>query len=471
VFDGNVYVAGGAVGIGVASPAAGLEIDGPAKMTGFQLTAAPTAGYVLTSDATGIGTWEASPGTIGGGGTAGYIPRYTSPTIIGDSAIYEYAGRVSIGSTTSDAKLRIDNTTPITSMAIRDSSTATSGHYLMKLRRTEVLNSSNGFISMSAPEGSASNFPFISCRLKGAIGSSTTFSVAGDGSIVSLGSLMLTNEAPEAVLAYTNVEADYGVGVKGIFMGGAYDGVGVQGEAATDDYYGTGGKFEGGYIGAHGFVEPTGSQAYYGVYGYCDGGSGMNFGVFGDATGGGSNCGVYGMASGGTNDWAGYFDGDVRVTGTFTNPGPALEIDHPLDPVDQYLRHPAVHSSEMKNVYDGVVVLSSSGEAWVELPDWCEALNTDFRYQLTAIGAPGPSLYIADEVAGNRFRIAGGEPGMKVSWMLTGVRHDAHARACGIAVEGPKRSDDTGKYLHPEAHGASPTLAIGRFAVEDSKLK
>jgi hypothetical protein len=144
-----------------------------------------------------------------------------------------------------------------------------------------------------------------------------------------------------------------------------------------------------------------------------------------------------------------------------------MMIDHPLDPAEQYLRQPAVHSDEMKNVYDGVVALDADGGAWVELPDWCEALNTDFRYQLTAIGAPGPNLYVADVVAGTRFRIAGGDYGMKVSWMLTGVRHDAHAEANSVLVEEQKRADERGKYLHPEAHGVSPTLAIGRVTEKE----
>jgi hypothetical protein len=51
----------------------------------------------------------------------------------------------------------------------------------------------------------------------------------------------------------------------------------------------------------------------------------------------------------------------------------------------------------MKNVYDGIVVLDNKGKAEIELPDWFGAINKDFRYQLTAIGAPGPNLYIAEE--------------------------------------------------------------------------
>ena len=53
----------------------------------------------------------------------------------------------------------------------------------------------------------------------------------------------------------------------------------------------------------------------------------------------------------------------------------------------------------MKNVYDGVVVLDRKGKAEIELPNWFGALNKDFRYQLTAIGAPGPNLYIAEEIS------------------------------------------------------------------------
>jgi hypothetical protein len=48
----------------------------------------------------------------------------------------------------------------------------------------------------------------------------------------------------------------------------------------------------------------------------------------------------------------------------------------------------------MKNVYDGVVALDDKGEAEIELPDWFGALNKDFRYQLTAIGAPGPNVSV-----------------------------------------------------------------------------
>ncbi|NHZ85270.1 MAG: hypothetical protein GWP19_05250, partial [Planctomycetia bacterium] len=117
------------------------------------------------------------------------------------------------------------------------------------------------------------------------------------------------------------------------------------------------------------------------------------------------------------------------------------------------------------------------GEAEIELPDWLEALNSDFRYQLTAIGTPGPNLYVAQEISGNTFRVAGGEPGMKVSWQITGIRKDAYANANRIKVEEYKATKDMGKYLNPEAFGMAksqginvePTIKNKMLAKEDNR--
>jgi hypothetical protein len=94
-----------------------------------------------------------------------------------------------------------------------------------------------------------------------------------------------------------------------------------------------------------------------------------------------------------------------------------------------------------------------------ELP--LEALNRDVRYQLTPVGAPGPNLYIAEEVTNNQFKIAGGKPGSKVSWQVTGIRHDAYADAHRIQTEVEKPPQDQGHYLHPELFGAAPKQAVG----------
>ena len=143
-------------------------------------------------------------------------------------------------------------------------------------------------------------------------------------------------------------------------------------------------------------------------------------------------------------------DGNGFVTGNWNKGGGSFKIDHPLDPANKYLYHSFVESPDMMNVYNDNVILDAQGEATIEMPDWFEALNRDFRYQLTPIGAPGPNLYVAQEMKRNNFRIAGGTPGMKVSWQVTGVRQDPYANENRIKVEVLKESYNQGKYLHPK---------------------
>ncbi len=187
-------------------------------------------------------------------------------------------------------------------------------------------------------------------------------------------------------------------------------------------------------------------------------------GVYAQATGVGQNIGIYAVAHDGLTNRAGAFFGNVTVDGTLTKTAGSFKIDHPLDPSNMYLSHSFVESPDMMNVYNGNAVLDGTGEAVVVLPDWLEVLNRDFRYQLTAIGAPGPNLYVAEKVSGNQFRIAGGESGMEVSWQVTGIRQDRYAEEHRIQVEELKSPQDAGKYLHPELYGAPWTEAIGYMA-------
>lgn len=134
------------------------------------------------------------------------------------------------------------------------------------------------------------------------------------------------------------------------------------------------------------------------------------------------------------------------VNGTLVKPGGSFRIDHPLDPANKYLQHSFVESPDMMNIYNGNVTLNAAGAATVTLPAWFEALNMEFRYQVTPIGAPGPNLYIASEVTGNQFAIAGGAPNTKVSWQVTGIRHDAWANDNRVEVEVEKNADEKGRY-------------------------
>lgn len=247
----------------------------------------------------------------------------------------------------------------------------------------------------------------------------------------------------------------------------------IQGEDIDTSTTITGGKIQGGGSttfecgvygrSSHGNGVFGYSHSNAGVEGYSEsddgvaGSSAIGNGVYGASTHG---VGVYGYKVGGGN-YAGYFLGNVHVQGTLTKTSGTFKIDHPLDPANKFLQHSFVESPEMKNVYDGVVLLDAKGEAVVELPAWFEALNKDFRYQLTPIGAPAPNLYIAEEISGNRFKIGGGVPGMKVSWQVTGIRHDPYAEAHPIVVEEEKPTHVRGKYLHPQEYGVPENMGIG----------
>jgi hypothetical protein len=139
----------------------------------------------------------------------------------------------------------------------------------------------------------------------------------------------------------------------------------------------------------------------------------------------------------------GYFKGNLNVGGTLSKSSGSFRIDHPLDPQNKYLYHSFVESPDMKNIYDGVATLDDNGEATVQLPDWFEALNRDFRYQLTCVGGYAP-VYVASKVLRNEFRIAGGRAGLEVSWQVTGIRHDAYANAHRIPVEEEKPANERG---------------------------
>jgi len=146
--------------------------------------------------------------------------------------------------------------------------------------------------------------------------------------------------------------------------------------------------------------------------------------------------------------------GSLSVTGTKN-----FKIDHPLDPANKFLYHAAIESSEVLNQYSGNVTTDAQGEATVQLPDWFEAVNKDFRYQLTVVGQFAQAI-IFRKVANHQFQIKTNAPNVEVSWQVTGVRNDAWEQAHPMVVEADKGAD-RGRYLTPELYGAPETARIG----------
>jgi len=149
------------------------------------------------------------------------------------------------------------------------------------------------------------------------------------------------------------------------------------------------------------------------------------------------------------NGLAGSFSGNVHIEGTLSKSAGSFKIDHPLDPANKYLSHSFVEAPDMKNIYDGNVTTDQNGEAIVTLPDYFEALNRDFRYQLTVIGQFAQAI-VASKISGNSFTIRTDRPGVEVSWQVTGVRQDAYANKHRIPVEEEKPERERGYYQHPE---------------------
>jgi hypothetical protein len=156
--------------------------------------------------------------------------------------------------------------------------------------------------------------------------------------------------------------------------------------------------------------------------------------------------------------------GNVSVIGALAKGGGSFVIDHPQDPQNKLLYHSFVESPDVKNLYDGVVTLNARGEALVELPDYFEALNKDYRYQVKALTAPMPDLHIQKEIAGGYFIIGGGAPGEEVSWQVTGTRRDPYILANPVVVEVEKGPDaDIGRGAFVFSEGYTNLLPLQGF--------
>src|SRR5579863_5923633 len=300
----------------------------------------------------------------------------------------------------------------------------------------------------------------------------------------------------------TSADGKYGVQGVDTSSGGGYglhgssgNGTGAYGATTAVGNYGVQGVdtssksteagVEGGYgvygtsvngTGVYGSTSAQNLSAPAGVYGTNSANSVGAAGIWGSDISTNGREGVFGESIAGIGVLASTQDGpnalvsqgnaqvqgDLAVTGTMSKGGGSFKIDHPLDPGGKYLYHSFVECPDMKNVYDGTEVLDASGRATVTLPDWFEALNRDFRYQLTPVGSPAPGLHVAAEITGGRFTIAGGAAGLRVCWQVTGIRRDRWANAHRIPVEQDKPAADQGRYLHPDLYDGQPLTELAR---------
>lgn len=124
------------------------------------------------------------------------------------------------------------------------------------------------------------------------------------------------------------------------------------------------------------------------------------------------------------------------------------------------LRHFALESNEVLNVYRGTAELDINGLATIEMPDYFESINTNFSYQLTPVGASFQP-YIDQELKNGVF-VIGGSPNGKVSWMVIAERndpyytHNPHKKEVEIEKQGARK----GKYLMPELYEQPEEMGV-----------
>jgi hypothetical protein len=323
---------------------------------------------------------------LSGGGTIGQIPKWTGAATLGDSVMSEDKfGRVGIGTTAPTSKLTVQG----------------------------MIETTLG--GLKFPDGTVQ----------------TTAALSGGGVSVPL---VLSGDVTGAVLKATNLT---GVGAEITGGVGGSTGVVVQGGLNLGNPGGTGITASGG----SGFGSGTG---------------GVGILVQGGAselqTGGVAIFAIRGSRKDlnpAFDGLAGLFSGNVQITGNISKGGGSFKIDHPLDPENKYLYHSFIESPDMMNIYNGNITTDANGEAVVELPSYFEALNRDFRYQLSVIGTFAQAI-VAEEISNNRFTIKTSAPRVKVSWQVTGVRQDAYANKHRIPVEELKNENERGHYLYPE---------------------
>lgn len=328
------------------------------------------------------------------------------------------------GSLASNATFNVTNTsTAIDSTGIRGISTSPS-NYTMGIWGQSDSQTGIGVFGWATSSGDQTNM--------GVYGRSNSTSGIGVYGIAQASSG--TSKAGVYGFSPSSGSGVYGIGPTGVYAHGNGNGVALRANGGDNSYRGV-------------------DAVVYRADGIA---------VFGDAgSSGGVNFGVYGHTSSFSDGYGVFSSGRFVASGT-----KSFQIDHPLDPEHKLLNHYCTESSEPLNSYSGVVRTDGSGYAWVELPDYVQAINRDYRYQLTILDDSDAQGFVLAKVSkklrDGRFQIRTSAPGVEVSWEIRGTRNDRFVQEYGAPVEVEKPKQWQGRYLMPQLYGQPAERAIHR---------
>jgi hypothetical protein len=384
-------------------------------------TAAPSTGQVLKWNGT---AWAPATDETGGGG-------FTLP----------YSGSTS----TTGAAFSIENSSAVAGIGIR----------------SEVSSSTDHAYGMRSKAVSANGYAY-------------GIRAESEGSSWSVGVYARSTNNSNNYEAHGVYAQAYGPNARGGYFL-SYGNIGIVGDARPTDpnrpAYGVWGRIDsvyGGYAvygsvccnttttASYGGYFTNASANGYGVAGYSSANSGNTVGVYGSAVSSSSSAyGVWGYAP--STGFAVYASGRLGASGT-----KSFRIDHPLDPANYYLNHYCTEAPEPLNAYSGNATTDAQGYAVVQLPRYFEAINRDFRYQLTVVDSSDDFVLakVVREIQNNQFVIRTSKPFVKVSWRVEAVRNDPWVQHYGFQTEQEKEDEIKGKYLHPELYGQPQESAI-----------
>lgn len=181
-------------------------------------------------------------------------------------------------------------------------------------------------------------------------------------------------------------------------------------------------------------ANPTGIA----TYAHATGSTGVNYGALGHTDS--------------PTGWGVYSLGNFGASGV-----KSFRIDYPNDPENKYLLHYSTESPFPQNFYSGNITTDAKGNAWVQLPEYFDEINTDCKYQLTVVDDNASTNFvqvkIGKKIVGNRFLIMSSAPNTEVSWRVEANRNDLYVRAIKPKDAIEKEGVERGTYQHPELYG------------------